>query len=97
MAKKKKKKTPKKKRPVRGTIYITPDGGETIYVQRSNGERGRMVSQSQIAQDIEQLQTEEDMHSLYSIQLRRKYPTLQKAWEKYQLVWNMVANQDHDD
>jgi len=83
---------PKYHRP--GKIYISPDGGETVYEQKRNGERGPMVSQSQMAQDIEQLQAEEDMHSIYSIQLRRKYPALEKAWQKYKLIWNMVSNED---
>ena len=94
MLKKKKHKirAPKYHRP--GKIYISPDGGETVYEQKRNGDRGRMVSLSQMAQDIEQLQAEEDMHSIYSIQLRRKYPTLEKAWQKYKLIWNMVSNED---
>ena len=94
MLKKKKHKirAPKYHRP--GKIYISPDGGETVYEQKRNGDRGRMVSQSQMAQDIEQLQAEEDMHSIYSIQLRRKYPALEKAWQKYKLIWNMVSNED---
>ena len=32
-----------------GEILVSPDGGETVYVQKRNGERGRMVSQSQSA------------------------------------------------
>ena len=80
MLKKKKYKirAPKWHRP--GKIYISPDGGETVYEQKRNGERGRMVSQSQLAQDIEQLLAEEDIYSIQAIQLRRKYPALRKAW-----------------
>ena len=85
---------PKYHRP--GKIYISPDGGETVYEQKRNGERGRMVEQSQMAKDIEQLQAEEDMYSIQAIQLRRKYPALQKAWERYCIVWNMITHQDED-
>jgi len=79
-----------------GKIYISPDGGETVYEQKKNGDRGRMVEQSQMARDIEQLQAEEDMYSIQAIQLRRKYPALKKAWERYCIVWNMIAHQDED-
>ena len=99
MTKKKKKKNKRKKPPYvfrQGKIYVSPDGGETVYEQKGNGERGRMISQSQIARDIKQLEAEEDMHSIYAIQLRRKYPALQKAWESYCIVWNMIGNQDED-
>ena len=92
--KKKKKKKLNWQRP--GKIYISPDGGETVYEQKRNGERGRMVEQSQIARDIKQLEAEEDMYSIQAIQLRRKYPALRKAWERYCIVWNMVAHQDED-
>jgi hypothetical protein len=97
MSKKKRKykiQTPDYYRP--GKIYISPDGGETVYEQKRNGERGRMVNQSQMARDIEQLQAEEDMYSIQAIQLRRKYPALRKAWERYCIVWNMITHQDED-
>ncbi len=42
------------------------------------------------AEDIELAQGEIDMHGVYAIQLRKKYPALKKAWEKYKLIWNMV-------
>jgi bisphosphoglycerate-independent phosphoglycerate mutase (AlkP superfamily) len=93
MPKKKKKKSHWHRQ---GKIYISPDGGETVYEQKRNGERGRMVEQSQMAQDIEQLQAEEDMYSIQAIQLRRKYPALKKAWERYCIVWNMITHQDED-
>ncbi len=47
MGKKKGTRTRKKKRLVRGTIYVSPDGGETVYEQLANGMRGKMISQSQ--------------------------------------------------
>ena len=35
-----------KKKRSRNEIYISPDGGETVYVQRKDGSRGRLVSKS---------------------------------------------------
>ena len=95
MLKKKRKykiRAPKWHRP--GKIYISPDGGETIYEQKRNGDRGPMVSQSQMAQDLKLALAEEDMHGVGAIELRRKYPALEKAWQKYKLIWNMVSNED---
>ena len=30
----------------KGVIFVSPDGGETVFIQKKNGERGKMVSQS---------------------------------------------------
>ena len=73
-----------------GKIYISPDGGETVYEQKRNGDRGPLVSKSELAEDIELAQDEIEMRGVYAVQLRKKYPALRKAWEKYKLIWNMV-------
>ena len=90
MPKKKKIKKPRLYR--EGKIYISPDGGETVYEQKRNGDRGPLVSKTELAEDIELAQNEIEMHGVYAIQLRKKYPALKKAWDKYKLVWNMVHN-----
>jgi len=74
-------------------IYISPDGGETVYIQKKDGTRGKMVSQSQLAKDIEAGYDEQDMVGEEAIRLRRKYPSLQKAWDRYKTVWHIV-NED---
>ena len=75
-----------------GKIYISPDGGETVYEQKRNGDRGPLVSKTELAEDIELAQDEIELHGVYAVQLRKKYPALKKAWDKYKLVWNMVHN-----
>tara|TARA_S200000501_G_C20459177_1_gene584328 strand:+ start:379 stop:657 length:279 start_codon:yes stop_codon:yes gene_type:complete len=75
-----------------GKIYISPDGGETVYEQKRNGDRGPLVSKTELAEDIELAQDEIELHGVYAIQLRKKYPALKKAWDKYKLVWSMVHN-----
>ena len=75
-----------------GKIYISPDGGETVYEQKRNGDRGPLVSKTELAEDIELAQNEIEMNGVYAIQLRKKYPALKKAWDKYKLVWSMVHN-----
>jgi hypothetical protein len=90
---------PKKKRKLKrprlyneGKIYVSPDGGETVYEQKRDGTRGPLVSKSTLAQDVELAQNEIEMHGVYAVQLRKKYPALKKAWDKYKLIWNMVHN-----
>ena len=36
----------------KGVIFVSPVGVETVFIQKKNGERGKMVSQSQLAKDI---------------------------------------------
>ena len=77
----------------KGVIFVSPDGGETVFVQKKNGDRGKMVSQSQLAKDIEVSYDEQEMIGAEAVKLRRKYPTLQKAWDRYITVWHLV-NED---
>ena len=69
---------------------ISPDGGETIYEQNRDGTRGKMVSQSQNAKDIETEQDEAEMVGADAVKIRREYPTLQKAWDNYRTVWHLI-------
>ena len=71
-------------------IYVSPDGGETVYEQLPNGNRV-LVEQSQRAKDEEQAYEEAEMVGAEAIELRRKYPTLQKAWDRYRTVWHLIA------
>ena len=87
-------KTKKKLKKNRDEIFTSPDGGETVYVQKKDGSRGRMVSQSQYAKDIETLQDEDEMVDEYAIKMRRKYPALGKAWKHYKTVWHLIMGQD---
>ena len=70
-------------------IYTSPDGGETVYEQLPNGER-KLVEQSQKAKDQQMAYEELKMVGTEAIELRRKYPTLQKAWDKYRTVWHII-------
>ena len=78
------------KRKKTGPIYVSPDGGETVYEQLPNGDR-KLVEKSQRAMDEEQAYEEADMVNAEAIALRRKYPTLQKAWDKYRTVWHLIT------
>ena len=78
----------------KGVIFVSPDGGETVFVQKKDGTRGKMVSQTQLAQDIEVAYDESEMVGAGAIELRRKYPTLQKAWNRYKTVWHLVNDEN---
>ena len=73
-----------------GEIFVSPDGGETVYVQKKDGTRGRMVSQSQYAKDVEVAYNEQDMIGENAVKLRRQNPTLQKAWDRYITIWHLI-------
>ena len=70
-------------------IYVSPDGGETVYEQLPNGDR-ILVEQSQRAKDEETAYEEAEMAGADAIEIRRKYPALQKAWDKYRTVWHLI-------
>tara|TARA_B100000941_G_scaffold281174_1_gene248318 strand:+ start:1301 stop:1582 length:282 start_codon:yes stop_codon:yes gene_type:complete len=70
-------------------IYTSPDGGETVYEQLPNGEK-KLLERSQKAIDQETAYEELEMVGSEAIKLRRKYPTLQKAWDKYRTVWHLI-------
>jgi hypothetical protein len=80
----------KKLKKRRGEIFISPDNGETVYVQKKDGTRGRMVSQSQYAKDVEIAYNEQDMIGENAVKLRRQNPTLQKAWNRYITIWHLI-------
>ena len=82
-----------KKKRSKNEIYISPDGGETVYVQKKDGSRGRLVSKSQYAKDIETVQDEDDMVNEHAVKMRRKYPALGKAWRHYKTVWHLVMGE----
>ena len=70
-------------------IYTSPDGGETVYEQLPKGEK-KLLERSQKAMDQETAYEELEMVGTEAIKLRRKYPTLQKAWDKYRTVWHLI-------
>ena len=83
----------KKKRITHGSIFTSPDGGETVYEQLPNGDRV-LVEKSQKAMDEEQAYLEAEMVGAEAIELRREYPSLQKAWNKYRTVWHLINGND---
>ena len=77
-----------------GEILVSPDDGETVYVQKKNGERGRLVSQSQSAKDVEIAYNEQDMIGENAVKIRRENPTLQNAWNRYVTIWHLINDNE---
>jgi hypothetical protein len=85
--------TKRKKKINAEPIFVSPDGGETVYQQLPDGNRV-LVEQSQKAQDEEQVYEEAGMVGVEAIELRRKYPTLKKAWDQYRVIWRLVSDNE---
>ena len=77
-------------------IFTSPDGGETVYVQKKDGTRGRLVSQTQYAKDMDTLRDEDEMVDENAVKMRRKYPALGKAWKHYKTVWHLIMGKRDD-
>ena len=88
---KRKKKISRKRIPM--PIYVSPDGGETVYEQLPNGDR-RLVEQSQRAKDNQTAYDELEMVGVEAIELRRKHPALKKAWDQYRTIWHLINEND---
>jgi len=85
------KKTKRKHKETTGPLYVSPDGGHTIYEQKANGEKV-LIEQDDFAKDQEEIVEDEEMIGQDALDLRRKYPALKKAWENYKTIFKMVAN-----
>jgi hypothetical protein len=81
----------------RGPIFVSPDGGETVYEQNRGGGWGKCVYKSEQSKLMDQAQAEMDMMGTEAIRMRRKYPALQKAWDQYKMIWNVTAKEEYED
>ena len=87
---KRQKRNHKKRKTSRNPMYVSPDGGETVYEQLPTGHKN-LLDKSEIALDKEQEMYEMELVGTDAIALRRKYPALQKAWNQYKTIWKLVA------
>jgi hypothetical protein len=96
MARKKTKRVPRKRRTVKaGPIYVSPDGGHTVYQQMANGTK-KLISEDSYAEMMRTLHDDSDMFSSEAYKLRQKYPTLQKAYEQYKTIYKLVCDEEVD-
>jgi hypothetical protein len=93
MARKKTKRISRKRRSVGGPIFVSPDGGHTVYQQMRNGRR-KLLEEDDHARALRELQQDSDMWGFEAYALRKKYPTLQKAYEQYKTIYKLVSDQE---
>ena len=91
MDKKKNKRTKKASR--RGAIYVSPDGGHTVYEQLRNGRR-KLIEEDSHARMLNELQQDSDMFGFEAYILRKKYPTLKKAYDQYKTIYKLVCDEE---
>jgi hypothetical protein len=84
-----------KKTSRRGPIFVSPDGGHTVYQQMADG-RKKLIEEDSHARMINELQQDSDMFGFEAYALRRKYPTLKKAYDNYKTIWHLVNDNDSD-
>jgi hypothetical protein len=92
MAKKKNRRTKKASR--RGPIYVSPDGGHTVYEQNRDGSRGRLVEEDSHARMLNELRRDSDMFGFEAYEARKKYPALKKAYDQYRTIWQLTMGDD---
>jgi hypothetical protein len=93
MARKKTKRVSKKRRNIKGPIFVSPDGGHTVYEQMPNGDR-ILVEEDDHAKMIRHIDQDSEMWSEEAYELRKKYPALQTAYDQYKTVYKLVSDQE---
>tara|TARA_E500000318_G_scaffold109676_1_gene123216 strand:- start:427 stop:681 length:255 start_codon:yes stop_codon:yes gene_type:complete len=72
-------------------IYTSPDGGHTVY-QQEIGKEGRIkISEDEYALSVIQAQNEDQMCGWEAVQIRKKHPALQEAWNQYKTLWQLCV------
>ncbi len=66
---KKRNKAKLKKASRRGAIYVSPDGGHTVYQQMANGRR-KLIEEDSHARMLNELQQDSDMFGFEAYELR---------------------------
>ena len=93
MARKKTKRVPRKRRTVKADpIYVSPDGGHTVYEQLRDGTR-KLIEEDSYAKMMRTLHDDSDMFGSEAYKLRRKYPALQKAYDQYKTLYKLVVDE----
>jgi len=73
-------------------IYTSPDGGHTVYQQELGSDVRVKVSEDEYALSVIQAQGEENMCGWEAVQIRKKHPALQEAWDRYKTMWRLCVD-----
>lgn len=91
MAKKKKIKGKKKKSA--SPIYVSPDGGHTVYQQMRNNQK-KLIEEDIYARALREVRDDSEMFGIEAWDLRQQYPSLQKAYDQYKTIYRLVYNEE---
>ena len=75
-------------------IYTSPDGGHTVYQQEFGSDVRVKVSEDTFALSVLKAQDEEHMCGWEAIEIRKRHPALQEAWDRYKTVWRLCVEDD---
>ena len=75
-------------------IYTSPDGGHTVYQQEFGSDVRVKVSEDDFALSVLKAQDEEHMCGWEAIEIRKRHPALQEAWDRYKTVWRLCVEDD---
>ena len=73
-------------------IYTSPDGGHTVYQQEFGSDVRVKVSEDDYALSVLEAQGEERMCGWEAVQIRKKHPALQEAWDRYKTMWRLCVD-----
>ena len=73
-------------------IYTSPDGGHTVYQQEFGSDIRVKVSEDEYALSVLEAQREDDMCGWKAVQIRKKHPALQEAWDRYKTMWRLCVD-----
>ena len=73
-------------------IYTSPNGGHTVYQQEICSDVRVKVSEDEYALSVLEAQGEEDMCGWEAVQIRKKHPALQEAWDRYKTMWRLCVD-----
>ena len=75
-------------------IYTSPDGGHTVYQQEFGSDVRVKISEDDYALSVLEAQREEYMCGWEAVQIRKRHPALQEAWDRYKTVWRLCVEDD---
>jgi hypothetical protein len=76
-----------------GPIYVSPDGGHTVYQQMANGKR-KLIHEDNTAIMNRDMAEDQEMWGEDAYRLRAKYPALKKAYDQYKTIYKLVSDQE---
>jgi len=75
-------------------IYTSPDGGHTVYQQKFGSDVRVKIHEDDFALSVAEAQGYEHMCGWEAVELRKRHPALQEAWDRYKTLWRLCVDDD---